>query len=57
LSPEKRVIIGTLQPGLPDPVYFRTKNHNLSKFWRTLDWKMLIYFMVIWDILWSFGIF
>jgi hypothetical protein len=51
LSPEKRVIIGTLQPGLPDPVYFRAKNHNLGKFWRTLDWKMLIYFMVIWNIL------
>jgi hypothetical protein len=38
-------------------VCFQTKNPNFGKFWRTLDWKMLIYFMVIRDILWSFGIF
>jgi hypothetical protein len=24
-------------------VYFKTKNPNLGKFWRALDWKMLIY--------------
>jgi hypothetical protein len=24
-------------------VSFQTKNPNLGKFWRTLDWKMLIY--------------
>jgi hypothetical protein len=24
---------------------------------RALDWKMFIYFMVIWNILWRFGIF
>jgi hypothetical protein len=29
-------------------VYFQTKNQNLDKFWRALDWKMLIYFMAIW---------
>jgi hypothetical protein len=23
-------------------VYFQTKNTNLGKFWRTLDWKMLL---------------
>jgi hypothetical protein len=28
-------------------VSFQTKNPNLGKFWRTLDWKMLIYFMAI----------
>jgi hypothetical protein len=28
-------------------VYFETKNPNLGKFWRTLEWKMLIYFMGI----------
>jgi hypothetical protein len=38
-------------------VYFQTKNPNLGKFWRALDWKMLIYFMAIWNILWRFGIF
>jgi hypothetical protein len=38
-------------------VYFRTKNPDLGKKWRVLEWKMLVYFMVIWNILWSFGIF
>jgi hypothetical protein len=32
-------------------VYFRTKNRNLGKFWRTLQWKMLVYFMDFWSIL------
>jgi hypothetical protein len=26
-------------------VYFQTKNHNLGKFWKALDWKMLIHVM------------
>jgi hypothetical protein len=38
-------------------VYFQTKNPYLGKFWRALDWKMLMYFMVIWNILLPFGIF
>jgi hypothetical protein len=37
-------------------VYFQTKNPNLGKFWRDLDWKMLIYFMAIWNILRAFEI-
>jgi hypothetical protein len=40
-------------------VCFQTKNPNLGKFWRVLDWKMFIcifyghweYFMEIWEIL------
>jgi hypothetical protein len=36
-------------------VYFQTKNSNLGKFCRALNWKMLIYFMVIWNILRAFG--
>jgi hypothetical protein len=36
-------------------VYFRTKNPNLGKLWRALEWKMLVYFMPIWNILWPFG--
>jgi hypothetical protein len=39
-------------------VCFQTKNPNLGKFWRALDWKKLIYFfghlgyfMEIWEIL------
>jgi hypothetical protein len=58
-------------------VYFQTKNTNLGKFWKVLQWKMfgifraimstlqpnglfygdLVHFVVIWYILWSFGIY
>jgi hypothetical protein len=37
-------------------VYFQTKNPNLGKFWRALEWALLVYFMVIWNILRPFGI-
>jgi hypothetical protein len=37
-------------------VCFQTKNPNLDKFWRGLEWKMLEYFIAIWNILRSFGI-
>jgi hypothetical protein len=35
-------------------VYFQTKNTNLGKIWRALEWKMLLHFMTIWNIFWSF---
>jgi hypothetical protein len=38
-------------------VCFQTKNPDLGKFWRALDWKMFINFMATWNILWRFGIF
>jgi hypothetical protein len=38
-------------------VCFEIGNPNLGKFWRALKWKKLVYFMVLWNILWSFGIF
>jgi hypothetical protein len=38
-------------------VSFQTKNPVLGKFCRALDWKMLIYFMAIWNILQTLGIF
>jgi hypothetical protein len=38
-------------------VYVLTKNPILGKFWRALEWQMLIYFMSIWNILRTFGIF
>jgi hypothetical protein len=52
-------------------VYFRTKkNPSLVKFWMVLEWKMLVflepfcllygqmvYFIAVWYILWSIGIF
>jgi hypothetical protein len=36
-------------------VYFQTKKSKLGKFWRTLEWKMLVYLRVIWNILPPFG--
>jgi hypothetical protein len=38
-------------------VHFQTKNPTLGKSWRALDWKMLIHFMAIGNILHTFGIF
>jgi hypothetical protein len=41
-------------------VYFQTKNPSLGKFWRALDWQMLIYFMSIgnlWNIFLPLGTF
>jgi hypothetical protein len=38
-------------------VSFKTKNTNWGKFWRALDWEMFLYFMAIWNILRTFGIF
>jgi hypothetical protein len=38
-------------------VYLKTKNPYLGKFWRVLQWKMLIHFMAIWYILFPFGMF
>jgi hypothetical protein len=36
-------------------VSFQTKNSNLVKFWRSLDWKLLIYLMATWNISRTFG--
>jgi hypothetical protein len=33
---------------------FQTKNPNLGKFWRVLQWKLLVYVMAIWSILQPF---
>jgi hypothetical protein len=38
-------------------VYIQTKNPDLGKFWRVLQWKMLVYFMFIWCSIRSFSIF
>jgi hypothetical protein len=37
-------------------VCFQTKNPDLGKFWRALEWKVLLYFMSIRNILWPFGL-
>jgi hypothetical protein len=34
---------------------FKPKIHNLVKFWRALDWTILIYFTAVWNILGTFG--
>jgi hypothetical protein len=38
-------------------VYFRTKNPDLGKFWRALEWDRLAYSMAVWNILQPLGIF
>jgi hypothetical protein len=35
---------------------FIPKNPDLGRFWRALEWKMLVYFMTIWNILRPFVI-
>jgi hypothetical protein len=42
--------------GLPDG-FFKPKNPSLGKIGRALDWRLLIYFMTIWNILRAFGTF
>jgi hypothetical protein len=37
-------------------VYFQTKK-NWGKFWRVLQWKMMVYLTAIWSISLPFGIF
>jgi hypothetical protein len=55
-------IVQQRAPGLPDGL-FSNKNSNLGKFWRALECKMWLYFIiirnifsVIWYNLWPFGI-
>jgi hypothetical protein len=33
--------------GLPDGLFSKQKIPNLGKFWRAIEWKMLVYFMTI----------
>jgi hypothetical protein len=35
--------------------YFNTSKPYFLKFWRALEWKMLVYFMLVWNILRSFA--
>jgi hypothetical protein len=36
---------------------FQTKNRDLGKFWRALEWKRSVYSMAIWNTLRPFGIY
>jgi hypothetical protein len=38
-------------------VYFQANISNLGKFWKALEWKMVVYVMPIWNISRPFGIF
>jgi hypothetical protein len=38
-------------------VYFHTKNPTLGNFWRALEWKSLVYYLAMWNILRPFGTF
>jgi hypothetical protein len=38
-------------------VCYQTKKPNFGKFWRASEWKMLTYFMAIWESLCPFGTF
>jgi hypothetical protein len=48
---------GSDMTSLPRQQFRVVRNLNLGKFCRVLQWKMLVYFMDIWCILWQFGIF
>jgi hypothetical protein len=37
--------------------YFQSKNPNLGKFWRALEWKSLVYSLALCNILHPFGIY
>jgi hypothetical protein len=41
--------------GWPDGL-FQTKNPNLGNFGRALEWKMLVYFMTVGNVLRPFGL-
>jgi hypothetical protein len=30
--------------------FYQTKNPTLGKFWRVLQWKMLVYYLAIWSL-------
>jgi hypothetical protein len=56
----------TQRPFLPHPpfcsliqqgcqmTYFQTKKSDLGKFGRVLQWKMFVFYLAIWSILWLF---
>jgi hypothetical protein len=47
----------TVETGLPDDLFSNQNIPNLGIFWRVLWWKILEYFMTIWNILRPYGIF
>jgi hypothetical protein len=46
-----------MRAGLPDGIFSNQKLSYLGKFWRVLQWKMLVNYMAIPSIFLRFGIF
>jgi hypothetical protein len=42
LSRQRNAFQANTEPQGCQMAYFRTKNSNLGKFWRVLEWKMLV---------------
>jgi hypothetical protein len=42
-------------PNLDKIAYFNSKTPNMDKIWSALEWKMLLYFITVWNIFQSFG--
>jgi hypothetical protein len=52
-----QVLKGRYFAGLPDGIFSKPNSTILGKFSRTLEWEVLVYFMVIWIIFGPFGMF
>jgi hypothetical protein len=51
------LLAGCVGTGLPDGFFSDKKYQFGCTLWSTLEWKMLLYFLVIWIILRPLGIF
>jgi hypothetical protein len=56
LTPEQSVFFTQKTCQGCQMVYFHTQNPDLGRFWRALEWNMLLYFITIWNILRPFVI-
>jgi hypothetical protein len=55
--PSHLMYVGPVQSRVAGWYIFKPKNPYLGKFWRTLNWKRLVYFMAILSILRPNGLF
>jgi hypothetical protein len=58
LSPQPQIVprLFSAQDQGCQMVFFQTKNLDLGKCWRAFEFKKLVYYMAIWNILQPFGI-
>jgi hypothetical protein len=47
----ERGILETARTRVCQMVCFQTKKNNLGKIWGVLQWKILVYFIIIWSTL------